>query len=64
MKEYGPTLLVLIISYYRDSAIVAKNKEKLSALEKKFLENKASVEEKYSGKSDSDVIDSNIKPSP
>lgn len=61
MKQYGPAIGVLIIAWYRDKAAAEKHKAAIAELEKKFVENKASVDKKYSGMSSADIINSNTE---
>lgn len=57
LKQYGPTLAVLIIAYFRDQAVEARNNQRVAELEKKFMENKANVEKENAGLSSDAVID-------
>lgn len=57
LKEYGPALVALIFSYYRDQVIVAKHKQEIAELDRKLMENKIAIEESNRGKSSDDIID-------
>ncbi len=56
LKTYGPTLLVLVIAFFRDQAVDAKNKERIAKLETKLLQNKIDVEKENTGLSSDNVI--------
>lgn len=56
IKEFGPAIGMLIISWYRDQAIIAQHDKSVLELEKKHLENKALIDEKFNGMSSSDII--------
>ena len=56
LKTYGPTILVFILSYYRDRAIDSKNKERIAELETKLLQNGIDVNKENAGLSSDAII--------
>ena len=57
LKQYGPALVALLVSYYRDQAIIARHKREIAELDRKLLDNKIAIEESNRGKSSDDIID-------
>lgn len=49
LQQYGAALLVLVIAYFRDQALLAKNQKRLSELENKIAQNHAKVESDNAG---------------
>lgn len=49
LQQYGAALLVLVIAYFRDQAIVAKNQKRISDLENKIAQNHAKIESDNAG---------------
>lgn len=61
IKQYAPAILALMIAYYRDKTIEARNKQRMAELEKKLLENQDAIEKANAGKSSDDIIDGYTK---
>lgn len=56
LKQYGPALLTLILAYYRDQVMQAKNDVRIKALELKLKENHEKVDRDNANVSDADGV--------
>lgn len=56
IKQYGPALLALIISYYRDQVIAARHSERIAKLELEIKGNHEKVDRDNAGVTDVDGV--------
>lgn len=56
LQQYGAALLVLVIAYFRDQALLARNQKRISELEKKIADNHAKVDRDNANVSDVDGV--------
>ncbi|HNA61492.1 MAG TPA: hypothetical protein PKW79_00240 [Rhabdochlamydiaceae bacterium] len=56
LQQYGAALLVLVIAYFRDQALLARNQKRISELEKKIADNHAKVDRDNADISDVDGV--------
>lgn len=64
LKEFGPTIVALIIGHYRIKSVQAQNQLAVRDLHEKMQGNKDAVEKENAGLSSDAVIDKLSKPGP